>query len=307
MKSLLIAVIIFASLALAGNANSAVPRSGNPSYEETVALIKKYFSNPIFMKGDLECVCATPEEDLYVQYRYKLIKLDFTTAGIMNVEYQITQHLGFFLKDETETVRSSIDLGSFKDIYVLQPRPVVEDTAILGLSFNSNIEERENGPFYQPRFDLPFMQVKNLDLGASVAQVKTVKQHHIYKAFLHLKKLCEPSELKPGQIEIIDIKILPPGSGEAGRKTMREPNSESPVEVPSPSLYRVTGVADNDVLNIREYPNSQSAVIARLQNGSSGIKISGPVTLMGLDEWVLVNVYGRDGWTRSKFLEPARP
>lgn len=69
-----------------------------------------------------------------------------------------------------------------------------------------------------------------------------------------------------------------------------------------PSLYDVTGVAQNDVLNIREHPRATSQRIGALEPDASGIEVT---ALSDSGDWGRVNTGERSGWLSMEFMTPA--
>lgn len=67
-----------------------------------------------------------------------------------------------------------------------------------------------------------------------------------------------------------------------------------------PALYDVTGVASDDVLNIRERPDASSPVIGTFAPDATGIEV-----IAANDEmtWGRVNVAERSGWVSLAYLE----
>lgn len=68
-----------------------------------------------------------------------------------------------------------------------------------------------------------------------------------------------------------------------------------------PAVYRVSGVASDDVLNIRSAPDASSEIIGAFQPGTIGVEVmfTDPSGL-----WARVNTGERAGWTSLRFLEP---
>lgn len=67
-----------------------------------------------------------------------------------------------------------------------------------------------------------------------------------------------------------------------------------------PAFYRVSGVASNDVLNIRTEPRVSSAIIGFFRPHESGVV----VTALSPDgRWGRVNYYERSGWSHMRYLE----
>ena len=67
-----------------------------------------------------------------------------------------------------------------------------------------------------------------------------------------------------------------------------------------PALFDVTGVAPDDVLNIREAPNAGAPIIGSFAPDAEGVEVIRP----NADEsWGLVNTAEGTGWTSLAFLE----
>lgn len=67
-----------------------------------------------------------------------------------------------------------------------------------------------------------------------------------------------------------------------------------------PALYRVTGVASNDVLNIRTEPSAGSAIIGFFRPDERGVV----VTALSPDgRWGRVNYYEQSGWSHMRYLD----
>lgn len=64
-----------------------------------------------------------------------------------------------------------------------------------------------------------------------------------------------------------------------------------------PALHDVTGVADDDVLNIRAEPDAQSAELGALPHDATGIEV-----IRTRDGWGLVNTDERSGWAAMRHL-----
>ncbi len=73
-----------------------------------------------------------------------------------------------------------------------------------------------------------------------------------------------------------------------------------------PALFNVTGVDENDVLNLREGPGTDYEVIARLPSDSTGLEV---VDVDRTGKWGLVNVGDRAGWVAMRYLArgPGQP
>ncbi len=68
---------------------------------------------------------------------------------------------------------------------------------------------------------------------------------------------------------------------------------------PFPRLYDVTGVAANDVLNIRAKPSGSSEIIGQLTPHQQNIEV---VASDASGRWGLINVGERSGWVAFRFL-----
>lgn len=66
-----------------------------------------------------------------------------------------------------------------------------------------------------------------------------------------------------------------------------------------PSLFRVTGVASNDVLNIRDQPNARSAILSAYPFDAEGIEVVG---YNETGRWAKVGLGERNGWVSARFL-----
>ena len=70
-----------------------------------------------------------------------------------------------------------------------------------------------------------------------------------------------------------------------------------------PALFRVTGVASDDVLNIRAEPNARAAIIGRFAPDARGIEVIGLAPNGG---WGLVNAGEQTGWSSMRYLTRER-
>ncbi len=70
------------------------------------------------------------------------------------------------------------------------------------------------------------------------------------------------------------------------------------ISMVSPAMYCVTGVAANDVLNLRAFPAATSRILTGLAPNACGIALL-PYRTNG---WQKVRVDGREGWVASRFL-----
>lgn len=66
-----------------------------------------------------------------------------------------------------------------------------------------------------------------------------------------------------------------------------------------PALYRVTGVAADDVLNVRAEPSAQAAILSGFAPSAGGIEV---VALAEGGRWGQVNLGESTGWVSMRFL-----
>ena len=87
-----------------------------------------------------------------------------------------------------------------------------------------------------------------------------------------------------------------------------------------PRFFAVTGVAANDVLNLRDVPHGDSRKLGAIPPGARGLKNFGCLKpepslerWMGMTdaekrnarlEWCRVEYHGRQGWVAARFLKP---
>ncbi|WP_157994805.1 SH3 domain-containing protein [Paracoccus tegillarcae] len=64
-----------------------------------------------------------------------------------------------------------------------------------------------------------------------------------------------------------------------------------------PTLFDVTGVADDDVLNIRQQPSPSSQIIGRFAPDQTGIEV-----VDQRNGWALVNTAEQSGWASMRYL-----
>jgi SH3-like domain-containing protein len=70
------------------------------------------------------------------------------------------------------------------------------------------------------------------------------------------------------------------------------------ISMVSPALYCVSGVDDDDVLNLRAYPSAVSTIIAELDPDQCDIAFL-PYAISG---WQKVRVDGHEGWVKAEFV-----
>jgi uncharacterized membrane protein len=71
-----------------------------------------------------------------------------------------------------------------------------------------------------------------------------------------------------------------------------------------PALYRVTGVAANDVLNIRAEPSAQADIIGSYLPGQAGIEV---IAVTADGRWAMVNMGEWIGWSATRYLARQSP
>jgi uncharacterized membrane protein len=73
------------------------------------------------------------------------------------------------------------------------------------------------------------------------------------------------------------------------------------IALAEPHYARVSGVASDDVLNIRAQPDAGSADIGDLAHDAVGIEVLG---FDSTGDWARIGLGESDGWIASRFLEP---
>jgi len=66
--------------------------------------------------------------------------------------------------------------------------------------------------------------------------------------------------------------------------------------------YAVTGVAADDVLNVRENPTVKSSIVQQLRPNETGVRRTGREQRNGRTTWVELDFGGYKGWVNGKFL-----
>ncbi len=88
------------------------------------------------------------------------------------------------------------------------------------------------------------------------------------------------------------------------------PASAQDVSGPHPGLlYSVQGVAENDVLNVRQYAGIDETIVGTLAPAASDVVTTGNWTNLDGSEWwqiLLDDSYGR-GWVNARYLAPSAP
>ncbi|MCC2097412.1 MAG: SH3 domain-containing protein [Hyphomicrobiales bacterium] len=66
-----------------------------------------------------------------------------------------------------------------------------------------------------------------------------------------------------------------------------------------PALYGVTGVAENDVLNVRSEPSGSAAKLGELAPGATGIEVT---EVLPDESWARINLGETAGWVAMRYL-----
>lgn len=92
---------------------------------------------------------------------------------------------------------------------------------------------------------------------------------------------------------------------ETPESTTPRPDSEpcQPADRPSSgSTYAVTGVAADDVLNIREFPGHETAKVGALSHETTGLRPTGICRTVGAGVWWELDSGSDTAWVNAKFL-----
>lgn len=76
----------------------------------------------------------------------------------------------------------------------------------------------------------------------------------------------------------------------------------APSQAPAPKLYRVVGVAEDDVLYVRSKPGPQNSSVGKIPATGVDIEILDGAERVGQSTWVRVNYKGVTGWVNRRFL-----
>lgn len=71
----------------------------------------------------------------------------------------------------------------------------------------------------------------------------------------------------------------------------------------SESRYTIVGVPSNDHLKIRSGPGADYPPVCTVDNGQSGVIVTGEPTMNGNTDWYPVKIGEYNGWTRRKYLK----
>ena len=80
------------------------------------------------------------------------------------------------------------------------------------------------------------------------------------------------------------------------------PTPAAPGPSPAAKLYRVVGVAEDDVLYVRSKPGRQHSSVGEIPPNGVGIQILEGRERVGQSTWVRVKYRGLTGWVNSRFL-----
>ena len=175
--------------------HGAQPSAGRPSYEETTSFIKTFFASAA-IKDDLNdrFSYSFGPKDTYVQiHRYKIVDLSFSSGCTMHIKYEVTVSTAGSSSDGVRTIFDrSIDLSRVESVAVERncvgfARSCEEpQTAVYGIRFHVK------GSPDQKWVDLPL--AKAAFEGEPDKNVEKLEATKIFKAFNHLRKLCNAPE-----------------------------------------------------------------------------------------------------------------
>jgi len=72
------------------------------------------------------------------------------------------------------------------------------------------------------------------------------------------------------------------------------------------TLFSVTGVAQNDVLNVRAQPHPSAEKIWTLPPDTTGVRAVGTIRIVSGAEWWQIRIGKQTGWVNARFLTPQR-
>ncbi len=70
------------------------------------------------------------------------------------------------------------------------------------------------------------------------------------------------------------------------------------------AVFSVTGVAQNDVLNVRAQPHPSAEKVWTLPPDATGVQAVGPPRIVGSAEWRQIRIGNQTGWVNARFLTP---
>lgn len=76
----------------------------------------------------------------------------------------------------------------------------------------------------------------------------------------------------------------------------------TPNQAPVPKLYLVVGVAEDDVLYVRNRPGPQNISVGKIPADGVDIQVLDGTERVGQSTWVRVNYKGITGWVNGRFL-----
>jgi len=88
-----------------------------------------------------------------------------------------------------------------------------------------------------------------------------------------------------------------------GVKRADQQQNAAPAPVESESRYTIVGVPFNDHLKIRSGPGMGYPPVCTVDNGQTGIIVTGDVSMNGDTDWYPVKIGEYNGWTRGKYLK----
>ena len=70
------------------------------------------------------------------------------------------------------------------------------------------------------------------------------------------------------------------------------------------AVFSVTGVAQNDVLNVRAQPHPSAEKVWTLPPDATGVQAVGTPRIVGSAEWRQIRIGNQTGWVNARFLTP---
>lgn len=159
---------------------------GKATFEQTVEFIKSEFAGDFYKSGKFQGGVAIGTS--YNSYEYKIISIDISRSCTLRVEYEVLNEYTFGdgrqKRKPVETFRRSINLAKVESISIQRS---YKEFGIYSFIFREKNSTHDDEP------DLPFarMAIKDMD---NDSNFETLKESKVYKAFNHLRKLCDAPE-----------------------------------------------------------------------------------------------------------------
>lgn len=87
-----------------------------------------------------------------------------------------------------------------------------------------------------------------------------------------------------------------------GNGALRDSQTAHPVFDKNGDVYRVVGIPDDDVLNVRAAPGMNSKTSFTLSNGEA-VQVKGGSVFNGDTEWIPITAGSQQGWVRNKYVQ----